>query len=68
MEDTKTPATESVTKYITEDGEVVNVGGLLGVDEDLRPQPDTNRKELWSYYLYYNGDNGVGPGSYSMAL
>ncbi|KAL5357682.1 autophagy-related protein 22-like protein [Aspergillus floccosus] len=31
-------------------------------------QPTTTRKELWSYYLYYNGDNGVGPGSYSQAL
>ncbi|GES58566.1 autophagy-related protein Atg22B2 [Aspergillus terreus] len=31
-------------------------------------QPTTTRKELWSYYLYYNGDNGVGPGSYTQAL
>lgn len=27
---------------------------LFGVDEDSFVQPTTNRKELWSYYLYYN--------------
>ncbi|CAG8016248.1 unnamed protein product [Penicillium olsonii] len=41
---------------------------LFGVDEDAYDQPTTTRRELWSYYLYYNGDNGVGPGSYSQAL
>ncbi|BDD56917.1 hypothetical protein MAP00_002332 [Monascus purpureus] len=41
---------------------------LFGVDEDAFEQPTTTRKELWSYYLYYNGDNGVGPGSYTTAL
>lgn len=28
---------------------------LFGVDEDAYDQPTTTRKELWSYYLYYNG-------------
>lgn len=28
---------------------------LFGVDEDAYEQPTTTRKELWSYYLYYNG-------------
>ncbi|KAJ5960364.1 uncharacterized protein N7479_007514 [Penicillium vulpinum] len=41
---------------------------LFGVDEDAYEQPTTTRKELWSYYLYYNGDNGVGPGSFQWAL
>ncbi|KAF7714407.1 Autophagy-related protein [Penicillium ucsense] len=41
---------------------------LFGADEDAYAQPTTTRKELWSYYLYYNGDNGVGPGSYTQAL
>lgn len=41
---------------------------LFGASEDAFEQPTTTRKELWSYYLYYNGDNGVGPGSYSQAL
>ncbi|KAL4897150.1 autophagy-related protein Atg22B2 [Aspergillus ambiguus] len=36
--------------------------------EAVIEQPTTTRKELWSYYLYYNGDNGVGPGSYTQAL
>ncbi|KAE8366839.1 autophagy-related protein Atg22B2 [Aspergillus caelatus] len=40
---------------------------LFRAKEDYE-QPTTTRKELWSYYLYYNGDNGVGPGSYSQAL
>ncbi|THH07184.1 hypothetical protein EW145_g3561 [Phellinidium pouzarii] len=31
-------------------------------------EPIVTRKELWSYYLYYNGDNGVGPNGYSMTL
>lgn len=31
---------------------------LFGVDEDAYEQPTTTRKELWAYYLYYNG-NGV---------
>ena len=27
---------------------------LFGADEDAFDQPTTTRKELWSYYLYYN--------------
>lgn len=41
---------------------------LFGVDEETYEQPTTTRRELWSYYAYCNGDNGVGPGSYSQAL
>ncbi|GAD95565.1 hypothetical protein PVAR5_4210 [Paecilomyces variotii No. 5] len=41
---------------------------LFAVDEEAYNQPTTTKKELWSYYLYYNGDNGVGPGSYTQAL
>ncbi|KAI9650032.1 hypothetical protein NHQ30_000045 [Ciborinia camelliae] len=41
---------------------------LFGIDEESSDQPTTTRKELWSYYLYSNGDNGVGPGSYSQAI
>jgi hypothetical protein len=29
---------------------------LFGVDEHLYEQPTTTRRELWSYYLYYNGN------------
>lgn len=28
---------------------------LFAVDEDAYEQPTTTRRELWSYYLYYNG-------------
>jgi hypothetical protein len=28
---------------------------LFGVDEHSYEQPTTTRRELWSYYLYYNG-------------
>ena len=28
---------------------------LFGTDEDAFEQPTTSRRELWSYYLYYNG-------------
>ncbi|KAF8874347.1 MFS general substrate transporter [Infundibulicybe gibba] len=31
-------------------------------------EPIVTRRELWSYYLYYNGDNGVGPLGFSMTL
>jgi hypothetical protein len=27
---------------------------LFGADEDAFEQPTITRKELWSYYLYYN--------------
>lgn len=33
---------------------------LFGVDEDAYEQPTTTRKELWSYYLYYNGRVSLG--------
>lgn len=46
----------------------------LGLDEALLASVDTDRepvvtrRELWSYYMYYNGDNGVGPNGFSMTL
>ncbi|KAL1664481.1 autophagy-related protein 22-like protein [Schizophyllum commune] len=33
-----------------------------------KDEPVVTRRELWSYYMYYNGDNGVGPNGYSMTL
>jgi uncharacterized Zn finger protein len=29
---------------------------LSGIIEDVDKRPTTTRKELWAYYLYYNGD------------
>ena len=28
---------------------------LFGTDEDAIQQPTTTKRELWAYYLYYNG-------------
>ncbi|KAF9241828.1 autophagy-related protein 22-like protein [Melanogaster broomeanus] len=33
-----------------------------------KDEPLVTRRELWSYYLYYNGDNGVGPLGYTQTL
>ncbi|RDB19866.1 Autophagy-related protein 22-1 [Hypsizygus marmoreus] len=33
-----------------------------------KDEPIVTRKELWSYYLYYNGDNALGPNGFSMTL
>lgn len=66
--DTKNDATVDVTSATQPHSTLEEYERLFGVDEDAYEQPTTTRKELWSYYLYYNGDNGVGPGSYSQAL
>ncbi|KAF8165860.1 MFS general substrate transporter [Crassisporium funariophilum] len=45
------------------------VGGApVFVSSISKDEPIVTRKELWSYYLYYNGDNGVGPNGFSMTL
>ncbi|KAL4810299.1 autophagy-related protein 22-like protein [Aspergillus unguis] len=41
---------------------------LFRTEEDPVDAPTTTRKELWAYYLYYNGNNGVGPRSYTQTL
>ncbi|TFK28943.1 MFS general substrate transporter [Coprinopsis marcescibilis] len=33
-----------------------------------RDGPIVTRRELWSYYFYYNGNNGVGPLGFAMTL
>ncbi|KAL6309818.1 MFS general substrate transporter [Sparassis latifolia] len=63
---------------VDEDAKIVDAAkGLSQVDAEVnavaiaplrREEPLVTRKELWSYYLYYNGDNGVGPLGYSMTL
>ncbi|KAF5371301.1 hypothetical protein D9758_004260 [Tetrapyrgos nigripes] len=42
--------------------------GISFVSSISKNEPVVTRKELWSYYMYYNGDNGVGPNGYSMTL
>ncbi|KAH9921430.1 autophagy-related protein 22-like protein [Fomitopsis serialis] len=41
---------------------------VVAVTPMKREEPVVTRKELWSYYLYYNGDNGVGPIIYFLTL
>lgn len=43
---------DTKTKQIKENLE--HYEQLFGADEDAFEQPTTTRKELWSYYLYYN--------------
>lgn len=62
--DTDAPAQPKAA--IREDLEQYESGS--GATEETNGPPTTSRKELWSYYLYYNGDNGVGPRGYSQAL
>ncbi|KAG9317758.1 MFS general substrate transporter [Chiua virens] len=38
---------------------------ITNVDRD---EPVVTKRELWSYYLYSNGDNGVGPSGYTLTL
>ncbi|KIM52630.1 hypothetical protein SCLCIDRAFT_1223571 [Scleroderma citrinum Foug A] len=38
---------------------------IASVDKD---EPLVTKKELWSYYLYYNGNCGVGPLGYTQTL
>ncbi|KAF7432651.1 hypothetical protein PC9H_004593 [Pleurotus ostreatus] len=42
--------------------------GIAFVSSISKNEPVVTRRELWSYYLYYNGDNGVGPNGFSMTL
>ncbi|KAG6919783.1 hypothetical protein DXG01_001622 [Tephrocybe rancida] len=44
---------------------VAQSGFVSSISKD---EPVVTRRELWSYYLYYNGDNGVGPNGYAMTL
>ncbi|KAI0375961.1 MFS general substrate transporter [Pilatotrama ljubarskyi] len=60
---------------VTVDSEDDSGKGDSGVETEVvaiapvrKDEPVVTRKELWSYYLYYNGDNGVGPLGYSMTL
>ncbi|KAJ3923922.1 autophagy-related protein 22-like protein [Lentinula edodes] len=42
--------------------------GITFVSSISKDEPEVTRRELWAYYLYYNGDNGVGPNGYSLTL
>ncbi|TFK64245.1 MFS general substrate transporter [Pluteus cervinus] len=50
----------------------VTTGGALNSSSEIHPSgttgPVVTRRELWAYYLYYSGDNGIGPFGYSLTL
>lgn len=48
------------TKAREIEGNLQKYEQLFGTDEDAFEQPTTTRKELWSYYLYYNVSNRPG--------
>ncbi|KAF8530049.1 MFS general substrate transporter [Hysterangium stoloniferum] len=48
---------------VVQDG--IDVPVIATVDND---GPIVTRRELWAYYLYYNGDNGVGPLGFTQTL
>lgn len=61
----------------TEVGQVEDTKSNESSDQDAnqivissisKNEPLVTRRELWSYYLYYNGDNGVGPLGYTQTL
>ncbi|PPQ70377.1 hypothetical protein CVT26_013842 [Gymnopilus dilepis] len=65
---------EKSSKHVEGASEVVagsgedNGNGPMFVSSISKDEPFVTRKELWAYYLYYNGDNGVGPLGFSMTL
>uniref|UniRef100_A0A0W0GA85 Autophagy-related protein n=1 Tax=Moniliophthora roreri TaxID=221103 RepID=A0A0W0GA85_MONRR len=71
------PDSKDITEGITKSSSIEAVdhepvrkrkGGIAFVSSISENEPVVTRKELWSYYLYYNGDNGVGPNGFSMTL
>lgn len=54
------------TKQIKEN--LIKYEQLFGADEDAFDQPTTTRKELWSYYLYYNVNQYSSPNRFRHSL
>lgn len=64
MGDSKATQDDVISKYVTAEIDdtkkkeikenLAKYEQLFGADEDAFVQPTTTRKELWSYYLYYN--------------
>ncbi|KAH8113677.1 MFS general substrate transporter [Phellopilus nigrolimitatus] len=67
-------ATEIPVAVMTVDSETFVAHGeevqevVLPIASIDKNEPIVTRRELWSYYLYCNGDNGVGPNGYSLTL
>ncbi|KAG6902218.1 hypothetical protein C0995_003050 [Termitomyces sp. Mi166 len=62
------PVKENDKESVEESLPVVEPSTLTLGSSIGKQEPVVNRRELWSYYLYYNGDNGVGPMNYAMTL
>lgn len=50
------PAHPQNTEGIEAEQEQDEYDRLFGAEQDSFDAPTTTRKELWSYYLYYNGE------------
>jgi len=70
--ETAIPVRDEIEVLSAKDTDIVKAGSSGGAEVVVAPlstqEPIVTRRELWSYYLYYNGDNGVGPLGYSMTL
>ncbi|KAK7696121.1 hypothetical protein QCA50_000764 [Cerrena zonata] len=67
----RVPPAESIILNDSEKGSKTTLELIEVTDAaEITPisEPIVTLKELWSYYLYSNGDNGVGPSGYSLTL
>ncbi|KAF9266160.1 MFS general substrate transporter [Marasmius fiardii PR-910] len=67
-EDGKSSSVEVVNANHATTGPQRRKGGIAFVSSISKNEPVVTRRELWSYYLYYNGDNGVGPLGFTMTI
>lgn len=51
------------TEVVT-DSRAVDQNAIDEAERNLNDVPQTSKLEIWSYYLYANGANGVGSGNY----
>ncbi|KJA29632.1 hypothetical protein HYPSUDRAFT_125838 [Hypholoma sublateritium FD-334 SS-4] len=60
--------TDDLRATVFTDSVGIQTKGPTFVSSITKNEPIVNRRELWAYYMYYNGDNGVGPLGFSMTL
>ncbi|KAI9467373.1 MFS general substrate transporter [Lactarius psammicola] len=63
-----TPVPEATPLEIQKDGSAFESVPVTPVTAPSHDEPVVTRRELWSYYLYHSGDNGLGPEVYSLTL
>ncbi|BEI94068.1 uncharacterized protein CcaverHIS019_0605270 [Cutaneotrichosporon cavernicola] len=64
----RTPMPEDVKNVTEQEDRVVTEHPSPEIDGRDGEGPTVTKWEEWAYYLYYNGDNGVGPLNYSNIL